>query len=101
MTAMREVKTLFVGPGEEGVRLDRFFKRRWPHLNHIQLQKLLRSGQIRVDGARAKADTRLAAGAQVRVPPLPDAPDPHEKKTISDRDAAYAKSLVLYEDDEV
>lgn len=97
----REVKTLWVDAGEDGVRLDRFFKRRWPHLNHIQLQKLLRSGQIRVDGARAKADTRLTAGAQVRVPPLPDAPDPEEKARLSDRDVAYAHSLVLYEDEEV
>jgi 23S rRNA pseudouridine955/2504/2580 synthase len=101
MSAMREVKTLFVGPGEEGVRLDRFFKRRWPHLNHIQLQKLLRSGQIRVDGARAKADTRLAAGSQVRVPPLPDAPEPGDRPDLSDRDVALARSLVLYEDEEV
>jgi 23S rRNA pseudouridine955/2504/2580 synthase len=98
---MREVRTLHVGEGEDGVRLDRWFKRRWPHLSHIQIQKLVRSGQIRVDGARAKADTRLTAGAQVRVPPLPDAPEPGEKKRLSDRDAAYARSLVLYEDDEV
>lgn len=98
---MKEVRTLYVDAGEDGVRLDRWFKRRWPHLNHIQIQKLVRSGQIRVDGARAKADSRLAAGSQVRVPPLPDAPDPGERKTISDRDAAYARSLVLYEDDEV
>jgi 23S rRNA pseudouridine955/2504/2580 synthase len=100
---MKEVRTIHVGAGEEGVRLDRWFKRRWPHLNHIQIQKLVRSGQIRVDGARAKADTRLAAGAVVRVPPLPDAPDPGEKKHqgLTERDIAYAKSLVLYEDDEV
>src|SRR5215469_1154444 len=99
---MKEVRTLAVGPGEEGVRLDRWFKRRWPHLNHVQIQKLVRSGQIRVDGARAKADTRLIAGALVRVPPLPDAPEPGEKKQgLSERDIAYAKSLVLYEDDEV
>ncbi len=98
----REVKTLFVGAGEEGVRLDRFFKRRWPHLNHIQLQKLIRSGQVRVDGARAKADTRLAAGSQVRVPPLPEAGErPERGNELSDRDVAYAKSLVLYEDEEV
>jgi len=98
---VREVRTLFVDKGEEGVRLDRWFKRRWPHLNHIQLQKLTRSGQIRVDGARAKPDTRLAAGNQIRVPPLPDAPPPREKGQIDPREAAYAKSLVIYEDEEV
>ncbi|WP_397401953.1 RluA family pseudouridine synthase [Phenylobacterium sp.] len=98
---MREVRTLFVDAGEDGVRLDRWFKRRWPHLNHIQLQKLTRSGQIRVDGARAKPDTRLAAGAQIRVPPLPDAPPALEKGQIDPRDAAFIRSLVIYEDDEV
>jgi len=99
---MKEVRTLHVGVGEDGVRLDRWFKRRWPHLNHIQIQKLVRSGQIRVDGARVKADTRLLAGAQVRVPPLPDAPEPGAKREgLTDRDIAYAKSLVLYEDEEV
>ena len=98
---MREVRTLYVDKGEEGVRLDRWFKRRWPHLNHIQLQKLTRSGQIRVDGARAKPDTRLAAGSQVRVPPLPDAPHPEDKGRLPPRDIAYVKSLVIYEDEEV
>jgi 23S rRNA pseudouridine955/2504/2580 synthase len=98
---VREVRTLYVDQGEDGVRLDRWFKRRWPHLNHIQIQKLTRSGQIRVDGARAKPDTRLAAGAQVRVPPLPDAPPPRDKDSLDPREIAYAKSLVLYEDDEV
>lgn len=98
---MREVRTLFVDKGEDGVRLDRWFKRRWPHLNHIHLQKLTRSGQIRVDGARAKPDTRLAAGAQVRVPPLPVAPPTREKGAIDPRDAAFIRSLVIYEDDEV
>jgi 23S rRNA pseudouridine955/2504/2580 synthase len=102
---MKEVRTLYVGDGEDGVRLDRWFKRRWPHLNHVQLQKLFRSGQVRVDGSRAKADTRLTAGAQIRVPPLPDAPSKDERDReaakLSPRDVAYAKSLVLYEDDEV
>ena len=98
---MREVQTLLVAEGEDGVRLDRWFKRRWPHLNHIQIQKLARSGQIRVDGARAKPETRLATGAEVRVPPLPDAPAEGEREVLSVRDVAYAKSLVLYEDDEV
>ncbi|MFD1190505.1 MULTISPECIES: RluA family pseudouridine synthase [Phenylobacterium] len=101
---MKEVRTLYVDSGEDGVRLDRWFKRRWPHLSHIQIQKLTRSGQIRVDGGRVKSDTRLAAGAQVRVPPLPDAPPKGEgapKPGLNSRDVAYARSLVLYEDDEV
>ena len=98
---MKEVRTLHVAPGEDGVRLDRWFKRRWPHLTHGQLQKLLRSGQVRVDGGRAKADARLTAGSQVRVPPLPDPPEKGAREQISDRDAAYARSLVIYEDDEV
>lgn len=101
----REVKTLYVTEGEDGARLDRFFKRRWPHISHIQLNKMLRSGQIRVDGGRAKADTRLAAGSTVRVPPLPDAPTAEQAKreraTLSPYEIKFAKSLVLYEDDEV
>jgi 23S rRNA pseudouridine955/2504/2580 synthase len=98
---MREVRTITVDAGEDGVRLDRWFKRRWPHLSHIQIEKLARSGQIRVDGSRAKPQDRLTAGAAVRVPPIPDpvVRDPSDKPRISDRDAAYAKSLVLYEDE--
>jgi 23S rRNA pseudouridine955/2504/2580 synthase len=96
----REVRTLEVAPGEAGVRLDRWLKRRWPQLNHVQIHKLTRSGQIRVDGRRVKADVRLAAGAKVRVPPLPDAPA-RDEAGLSERDAAFARSLVLYEDDEI
>ena len=98
---MRQVLTLAVDAGEDGVRLDRWFKRHWPHLSQGQIQKLLRSGQIRVDGGRAKADTRLGAGAQVRVPPLPEAPTQQQREAITERDAAFARSLVIYEDDEV
>jgi 23S rRNA pseudouridine955/2504/2580 synthase len=96
----REVRTLEVAPGEAGVRLDRWLKRRWPQLNHVQIHKLARTGQIRVDGGRVKPDARLAAGAQVRVPPLPEAPA-RQDSGLSERDAAFARSLVLYEDDEV
>jgi 23S rRNA pseudouridine955/2504/2580 synthase len=99
---MREVRTLTVGAGEDGSRVDRWFKRRWPHLNHIQIQKLTRSGQIRVDGGRVKPDTKLAAGAMVRVPPLPEPGDRGDRPSgLSARDAAFARSLVIYEDDEV
>ena len=98
---MRQVQTLWVAAGEDGVRLDRWFRRRWPHLTQGQIQKLVRSGQVRVDGGRAKADQRLSAGNQVRVPPLPDAAPKEERKGLDPRDTAFAKSLILYEDEEV
>jgi len=99
----REVQTLYVAEAEDGIRLDRWFKRRWPHLSHIQVQKMCRAGNIRVDGSRIKPEQRLTAGAAVRVPPIPEAVErvPGEKPKISERDVAYAKSLVLYEDDMV
>lgn len=98
---MNAVRTLYVGEGEDGVRLDRFFKRRWPHLSHVQLVKLIRTGQVRVDGARAKPDTRLPAGAQIRVPPLPEAPETGDRteQPLSAIDIKYARSLVIYEDE--
>src|SRR5580692_7808428 len=97
---MAEVRILTVDAGEDGVRLDRWFRRRWPHLTQGQIHKLARSGQIRVDGGRAKAETRLVAGAMVRVPPLPDAP-PAGDDGLTSQDRAFARDLVLYEDDEV
>ncbi|WP_297802945.1 RluA family pseudouridine synthase [uncultured Brevundimonas sp.] len=99
----REVQILYVAEAEDGIRLDRWFKRRWPHLSHIQVQKMCRAGNIRVDGSRIKPEERLTAGAAVRVPPIPEPVErvPGEKPKISERDVAYAKSLVLYEDDMV
>ena len=99
----REVQTLYVAEDEHDIRLDRWFKRRWPHLTHIQVEKMARSGQIRVDGSRVKPQDRLTAGAAVRVPPLPEANPrkPGDAHELTERDVAYAKSLVLYEDDMV
>jgi 23S rRNA pseudouridine955/2504/2580 synthase len=97
---MGEVKLLTVGAAEDGIRLDRWLRRRWPHLGQVQIHKLARGGQLRIDGARAKADTRLAAGAQVRVPPLPQA-SPAPRAGLREDDIRFARSLVLYEDDDV
>ncbi len=101
----KEVKTLYITDGEDGIRVDRFFKRRWPHINHVQLNKMLRSGQVRVDGGRVKADTRLATGSTIRVPPLPEAPDVDQQKReralLSPQEIRFAHSMVLYEDEDV
>jgi 23S rRNA pseudouridine955/2504/2580 synthase len=66
---MNLVENIAVAPDESGMRLDRWFKAHYPGLGFGQLQKLLRSGQIRVDGGRVKTDTRLAPGQNVRIPP--------------------------------
>ncbi|MHA6685468.1 RluA family pseudouridine synthase [Mesorhizobium sp. A556] len=67
---MAGVEQITVEAGEAGMRLDRWFKTHFPGLGFGHLQKLLRSGQIRVDGGRVKADTRIEPGQQVRIPPL-------------------------------
>ena len=68
---MAAVEQKTVDTGEAEMRLDRWFKVHFPGFGFGHLQKLLRSGQIRIDGSRAKSDTRLQAGQTVRIPPLP------------------------------
>ena len=72
----RQVENRTVEQDEGMSRLDRWFRRHFPHINHVQLEKLLRSGQVRVDGKRMKAADRIYPGQVVRVPPLPDAAPP-------------------------
>jgi len=84
------------------MRLDRWFKTHYATLPHSRLEKLLRTGQVRVDGGRAKASTRLAAGQSVRVPPLPDVPPPPgPKRALSKTDRDFLASITLYEDDDL
>jgi 23S rRNA pseudouridine955/2504/2580 synthase len=93
-----------IKPDEDGLRLDRWFARHFPHLTHGRLEKLLRTGQVRVDGARVKASHRVTGGATIRVPPLP-APTPEqlERKPaeITAKDRAFMESLVIHRDAEV
>ncbi len=87
------------------MRLDRWFKVHYPGLGFGHLQKLLRSGQIRVDGSRAKSDTRLQAGQSVRIPPLPvdsKAEGNLTGKSIRGReDGDVLSQMLLYEDPKV
>ncbi len=98
---MAGVETKEVGRDEDGMRLDRWFKTHYAALPHSRLEKLLRTGQVRVDGGRVKASTRLAAGQIVRVPPLPDVAPPPAKPALSKADRAFLASITLYEDDDL
>lgn len=97
---MRSVLQVPVTADDGEVRLDRFLKRRAPHLTQGQIEKLLRTGQVRVDGARAKANDRLREGQVVRIPPLPDEA-PKGPRGMSGKDVAFVQSLVLHRDDDV
>lgn len=92
-----------VGADDDGVRLDRWFKRHFPSVPHGALEKLLRTGQVRVDGARAKANLRLAEGQEIRVPPLikSDAPKPAAPTILDRHESKDLQRLVIYETPEV
>lgn len=95
---MSPVMTREVAAEDAGIRLDRWFRRHFPHLPHGRLEKLLRTGQVRVDGGRAKASARLNAGSMVRVPPLPEVAPEAAKPVVSKDDTAFMRSLVIYKD---
>ncbi|ODT26110.1 MAG: RNA pseudouridine synthase, partial [Kaistia sp. SCN 65-12] len=97
---MSGVRMQTVARDEDGMRLDRWFATHFPQVTFGHLQKLLRSGQIRVDSGRVKANTRLAAGQIVRVPPIEAAPARAEGE-INSKDAEFLRSIILYEDDEL
>jgi 23S rRNA pseudouridine955/2504/2580 synthase len=104
-----EVRTVTVGQDDAETRVDRWFKRHYPGLPISRVNKLLRTGQVRVDGKRAKANQRLAAGQEIRVPPLPDdatSPDagapPADAKKAAEPDPnalAALQDAVLHLDD--
>lgn len=109
VTAGGGVQTAPVTKDEDGLRLDRWFKKRFPDLAHSRLEKLLRTGQIRVEGGRAKSNLRLAAGQMVRVPPLgtggsPTKPSERPRRPplrLSEGEAADLRARVLYRDDDM
>jgi 23S rRNA pseudouridine955/2504/2580 synthase len=98
---MTAVQTLSVAPDEAELRLDRWFRRHFPQIGHGRLEKLLRTGQLRVDGRRAKSNQRLEPGQLIRVPPLPDGPAPADRPAISDADIKFLRDAIIHMDDDV
>lgn len=99
---MSGVAERVVAPEEAGWRLDRWVKEHFPGLPFVRLQKLVRTGQFRVDGRRPRADQRLLAGQTVRVPPLPEsaeAPPPTGSRPLRPAERAFVRGLVLFENE--
>ena len=103
---MSSVEYKHVKKDEQDMRLDRWLKTHYPELPFGQMQRILRKGEVRVEGKRAKANDRLEAGMKIRIPPMnfeksdrpeteatPKGPDPRDEK--------LAKSLVIYRDADI
>lgn len=98
---MSGVQNVIVNKDENGQRLDRWLGKRG--VPFFLVHKFCRSGQLRIDGKRAKADTRLVEGQNVRIPPYTpkDSNAKDKSKPLSQKDRAYIKSLVIYDDGQI
>ncbi len=102
---MSRVQVVDVLAEDADQRLDRWFRRRYPQVGQARLEKMCRKGEIRVDGGRVKASTRLDTGQSVRVPPLPDggerSTDSDRPTAISNADAKMIQGSVIYRDEHI
>ncbi len=104
---MPELRT--IDADDDGARLDRWFKRHYPNVTHVLLEKLLRKGEVRLDGKRAKAADRLVAGQTMRLPPQvihakdqrPEKPLAQEKHPLATKDMGSLADRILYMDKQV
>ena len=84
------------------MRLDRFFEARYPGLSFSHIQRIIRKGEVRVNGKRAQPKDRLQKGQAIRIPPLKiEPPKPRDDAPTGQKDRAFIKSITLYEDDDV
>ena len=100
---MSGVQTLTVAEGDGDQRLDRWLKRQFPHLAQGRIEKMCRKGELRVDGGRVKANTRLEVGQSVRIPPLPAPGEVTSgpKTEVTAADARMIRDCVIYKDDHI
>lgn len=97
------VQQLVVTPDENEMRIDRFLEARFPQLSFSHIQRIVRKGELRVDGKRADSKDRLTEGQTVRIPPLKleeQAERPRSAKADADT-IGFLRSITLYEDDDV
>ncbi|MES5488860.1 RluA family pseudouridine synthase [Bradyrhizobium sp. INPA03-11B] len=98
-----KVQTVVVSADENGMRVDRFLEARFPGLSFSHIQRIVRKGELRVNGKRADSKDRLEEGQSVRIPPL-RLDTPKTSGTLSEAEAKTLqalKDMTLYEDDDV
>jgi len=97
------VQTVTVAPDETGMRVDRFLEARFPGLAFSHIQRIIRKGELRVNGRRAEPKDRLVAGQAIRIPPLRLEPArPADASTAGESQTqSFLRSITLYEDADV
>lgn len=97
------IQVIDIGEADAGMRLDRWLRSRYPGLPQSRIEKLLRTGQVRINGARVKSAHRLAAGDSVRVPQQVTSSRATAKRPPrpSADQVATVRGWVLYEDEHV
>ncbi len=97
-----KVQTVAVTADESGMRVDRFLEARFPLLSFSHIQRVIRKGELRVDGKRVDGKDRLEQGQAVRIPPLRmDAPKTAGPSEAEDKTRAFLQSITLFEDADV
>jgi 23S rRNA pseudouridine955/2504/2580 synthase len=97
-----KVQTVAVTADEAGMRVDRFLEARFPSLSFSHIQRVIRKGELRVNGKRVDGKDRLAAGQSVRIPPLRlDAPKTADLSEAGEKTREFLRSITLYEDDDI
>lgn len=107
MTDSSTARSAVVDAEDDGIRLDRWFKRHMPDVNFATVSRWARTGQLRVDGARATPGDRIAEGQTIRIPPLPapvatparPARKAPVRPALSPEETEFAQSLVIHRDD--
>ncbi len=99
-----QVRQLIVADEDDGIRLDRWFKRNLPDVNFGQISRWARTGQLRLNGRRAAPGDRIEAGQTVRVPPQgEEAAAPKKaapaRPALSEDEIAFVRELVIHQDE--
>lgn len=101
----KKVETITVRDEEDDMRLDRWFRVHFPEVGYTYLQKLLRSGQVRINSKRTQANERLHVGQEIRVPAIirqsPSKVIKSNSVQTSQGDRQFIESILLFEDDDV
>src|SRR5262249_8372826 len=95
------VQNVAVTPDETGMRVDRFLEARFPGLSFSHIHRVIRKGELRVNGKRVDGKDRLEVGQIVRIPPLKVASPRAAGGEAEDKTRSFLASITLFEDADV